>query len=477
MQQTINDASIQAGQSVTLTADTEWTLDGFVYVEDGAVLTIEPGTVIKGLKSPTTGDLTSALIISRGGKIMADGTADAPIIMTGAADDLSITSDLGPTDNQEWGGLIVLGKAFVGENGGEDVIEGLPSDDIRALYGQGLNDPINDDNSGIIRYVSVRHGGAVLGADNEINGVTLGGVGNGTTLEYVEVFANKDDGFEFFGGSVNGKYLTVANVGDDSFDFDESYSGSLQFIFSLQQDANNGIGDHAVEYDGTEDNTVGAPQFTGKIYNATFIGSDLDGSKSDGVRLIKNAALQMWNSIIMDIPGYTFRNGEPLDDGSGFENPALLDSVAFAANIAFNADNLVDGLDAPGTWADLVNNNTTVVDPALAGVSRTAGSNMLDPRPNAGSPALSGALVPGDDFSTPVNYRGAFNNRNNWLEGWTALSDYGFLGDLVTEASNVITDDAIQAGGSLVLDNSQEWILMVLYTLKMVLPLLLILVP
>ena len=177
---------------------------------------------------------------------MAEGTADQPIIMTGAADDLSITTDLGPTDNQEWGGLIVLGKAFVGENGGEDVIEGLPSDDTRALYGQGLNAPINDDNSGVIKYVSVRHGGAVLGADNEINGITLGGVGNGTTLEYVEVFANKDDGFEFFGGSVNGKYLSVANVGDDSYDFDESYSGSLQYIFSLQQDADNSIGDHAI---------------------------------------------------------------------------------------------------------------------------------------------------------------------------------------------------------------------------------------
>ena len=399
---------LKRGESLTLTSDTEWILDGFVYVEEGAVLTIQPGTVIKGLKTPSTDDLTSALIISRGGQIIAEGTADNPIIMTGAADDLSDPNDLGPTSNQEWGGLIVLGRAFVGENGGTDNIEGLPEEDPRANYGGG-DSPVNDDNSGIIKYVSVRHGGAVVGADNEINGITLGGVGSGTTLEYVEVFANKDDGFEFFGGSVNGRYLSVANVGDDSYDFDESYSGSLQFIFSLAQDTDASIGDHAIEYDGTEDNTEGAVQFTGKIYNATLIGSNLAGSRSDGVRVIKNAALQLWNSIVMDIPGYAFRNGEPNDAGTDFENPALLDSMAFATNIAFNVATLADGADGM-TWTDLVGAGTEDVDPALGGISRVPNAG-LDPRPNAGSPALSGATLPGDDFSIPVSYRGAFNNR------------------------------------------------------------------
>ena len=176
--------------TLTLTADKEYLLDGYVYVEDCATIIIEAGTVVRGKSVPTTGDQASALIIAKGGTIIADGRADAPIIFTSEIDDLGSTDDLTATDNQTWGGLIVLGNAPIGEDIPDgaafatDVIEGIPSTEARIQYGG--DDP--EDNSGIIRYVSIRHGGSILGADNEINGLTMGGVGSETIVDYVEVF-------------------------------------------------------------------------------------------------------------------------------------------------------------------------------------------------------------------------------------------------------------------------------------------------
>ena len=202
---------------------------------------------------PSNGtDETSALIITRGAKINAEGTRDEPIIFTAELDDLSTTTDLTATTNLLWGGVIILGRAPIGENINNpaenyptDIVEGIPSDEIRIRYGG--TDAMDD--SGILRYVSIRHGGSILGGDNEINGLTLGGVGAGTTIDYVEVFANKDDGFEFFGGTVNATHIVSAFVGDEAFDFDESWNGHVQFAFAIQQDADPEIGDHAIEYD------------------------------------------------------------------------------------------------------------------------------------------------------------------------------------------------------------------------------------
>ena len=166
-----------------------------------------------------------------------------------------------------------------------------------------------------------------------------------------------------------------------------------------------------------------------------MIGSDLDGSKSDGVRLIKNAALQLWNSIVMDVPGYAFRNGEPLDDGSGFENPALLDSVAFAGNIAFNVGIFADGADAVDFEA-LVNAGVTQTDPMLLSVTRT-NDGTLDPRPVDGSPALTGFMNPDVDGIDNAPFVGAFGiagTGNVWISGWTALEDYGYFANSVDVA-------------------------------------------
>lgn len=195
----ITDASINAGDNVTWTKSNVYILDGLVFVEEGATLTIEAGTVVKG--KPGEGENASALIIARGAKIYANGTANEPIIFTFEADDPADPFDQSLEATGQWGGLIVLGKSVINDPAGENNIEGIPSDEVRGLYG---GTDVND-NSGVIKYVSIRHGGTNIGANNEINGLSLGGVGAGTTIEHVEVFRNQDDGFEFFGGTVKCK--------------------------------------------------------------------------------------------------------------------------------------------------------------------------------------------------------------------------------------------------------------------------------
>ncbi len=229
-------------QAVTgaITANTTWTSDRFwilnqkVVVKSGVTLTIEPGTIIKG--SAGQGSLASALIIERGAKIIANGTAEKPIIFTSVADNIKVGEKAGTnlkeTDNSLWGGLIILGKAKGSFKGDvvEFNIEGIPASDIYGLYG-GDKD---DDNSGSLKYVSIRHGGAEIGEGNEINGLTLGCVGSGTTIQNVEVVANYDDGIELFGGTVNVTNALVWSVGDDGLDIDQAYAGTISNAMVIQ---------------------------------------------------------------------------------------------------------------------------------------------------------------------------------------------------------------------------------------------------
>jgi hypothetical protein len=268
---------IKSGQ---ITADETWDstsviqLDGRVVVTNGATLTIKPGTIIKS----SAGQEANAtnLIITRGSKIMAEGTPNAPIIFTSIADAIQpgeiVSSNLNSTYSGLWGGLLILGKAPISAQG--DVtstqIEGIPPSDTSGLYGG--NDSL--DNSGVLKYVSIRHGGALIGAGNEINGLTLGGVGSGTTIENIEVVANFDDGIEFFGGNVNCTNLLVWHQGDDAFDIDQSYSGTINNIAYFANDAS----DHALEIDGPEGSMEGS--FT--LTNGTFIGdSTFSGEYAD----------------------------------------------------------------------------------------------------------------------------------------------------------------------------------------------------
>ena len=264
-----------------ITSDTTWTNDNIyilnkkVAVQDGATLTIEPGTIIKG--SPGTDSMASALVIARGGKLMAEGTASQPIIFTSTSDNITIGQTMGTNLNQNdrglWGGLLVLGKApgsFQGDPT-EIQIEGIPIENTWGLYGG--TSPT--DNSGVIKHVSIRHGGAVIGEGNEINGLTLGCVGSGTTVDNVEVVANADDGIEFFGGTVNASNLLVWAQGDDAIDIDQAYSGTIDNVVVQQGNTS----DHAFEIDGPEGSASGS--FL--LQNASIFGNPVSldcGSRS-----------------------------------------------------------------------------------------------------------------------------------------------------------------------------------------------------
>ncbi|MBT8269976.1 MAG: hypothetical protein KJN59_12205 [Bacteroidia bacterium] len=257
--------------SGAITTNTTWTNDKIyilnqkVVVESGVTLTIQEGTILKG--TPGTGSLASALIVARDAKLMAVGTPTQPIIFTSTSDNIEVGETAGTNLDESnrglWGGLIVLGNAPCSFSGdvSELQIEGIPADDTFGLYG---GDDAADD-SGVIQYVSIRHGGALIGEGNEINGLTLGGVGNGTVIDNVEVVANVDDGIEFFGGTVNATNLLVWAQGDDALDIDQAYSGTIDNAVVVLGD----ISDHALEVDGPEGTSNG--QFT--LQNLTLIGN------------------------------------------------------------------------------------------------------------------------------------------------------------------------------------------------------------
>ena len=268
--------------SENITSNTTWNKDkvyvlaGRIAVTGGATLTIEAGTIVKG--EAGSGANATALLIARGSKLMAEGTADAPIIFTSIADEIKpsdvaagnfASPNLDPDISGLWGGVIVLGKARISaSNTGGDVtevqIEGIPTSDANGLYG-GNDDA---DNSGVLKYISIRHGGSNIGAGNEINGLTLGGVGSGTTVEHIEVVANQDDGIEWFGGTVSVSNVVVWNVGDDGIDTDQSWAGTLNNFVVITPTG------HCFELDGPE----GSYEASHTIQNGSIIASIGDPS-------------------------------------------------------------------------------------------------------------------------------------------------------------------------------------------------------
>jgi hypothetical protein len=254
-----------------ITGNTTWVsgktyiLASRVAVESGATLTIEPGVIIKG--EAGTGANATALLVARGGKLMAEGTATQPIIFTSVADEIEpgmvASPNLDPDLNGLWGGVIICGNAPISADAASVQIEGIPPSDQNGLYGG----TVADDNSGSIKYISIRHGGANIGEGNEINGLTLGGVGSGTVIENVEIVSNQDDGIEWFGGKVSIKNAIVWNTGDDAIDTDQSWGGTLDNFIVINP------GDECFELDGPE----GTMEDTHTIKNGSVQADGADG--------------------------------------------------------------------------------------------------------------------------------------------------------------------------------------------------------
>ncbi len=291
---TVKAEETQISVNSNISENTTWKtgnvyiLGGRITVLDGVTLTIEPGVIVKGEAGAKAS--ATALMIARGGKLMAEGTADAPIIFTSVADEITpedvasgnfASPNLGSSTNGYWGGVIVLGKApIVGSNPitgeknlSEVQIEGIPTSDQNGLYGG----TVADDNSGVLKYISIRHGGTDIGSGNEINGLSLGGVGSGTTIDHIEVVANQDDGIEWFGGTVNVSNVVVWNVGDDGIDTDQAWSGTLNNFAVVSVTGN------CFELDGPEGTTpaghTGHILQNGTIFASTTVEGNTYGSE------------------------------------------------------------------------------------------------------------------------------------------------------------------------------------------------------
>lgn len=450
----VTDDDIGPGDIVRWTADTVYQLSGIVFVEDGAQLHIDAGTVVKAEDGQSTD--ASALVVARGGQIFAEGTATDPIIFTSVQDNISSADLLTYEDRGLWGGIVLLGRAGTNNPGDasadyqevEGINEIVTEGDTRAEYG-GSDD---DDNSGVLRFVSIRHTGINIGESdgNEIQGLTLGGVGRGTTLDYIESYASGDDGVEFFGGTVDLKHFTSAFNSDDSIDWDQGWRGRGQFWFVLQGLDKAGA---AAEQDGAGGDEFFQPYAIPTIYNATYVGAGVGNQpESDQPAMLvfrDNTGGFYHNSIFTDfqtdqgglaltIEDIDNTGSRPEDSRQQFEsgNLGLTNNVWFGFGAGNDPVQFVDpSLANQQAIIDyLAANGNVVADPMLAGIERdTEPDGGLDPRPTGNSPAFTSprAAYPNDPFFTPTDYMGAFG-RINWLLGWTALDDAGYLGNLAT---------------------------------------------
>ncbi len=477
--------------STTWTADNTYNLQQQIYVLPGATLTIEPGTIIA-----STTNLGGSLAVTNGAQIHAEGTEDNPIIWTSKADVATWTGN--PPDPKtgtwregcnEWGNLTIMGDAYISENAtvgnvptpnpnNVAAMEGLVADfpgDTKVLYGGG-ND---DDDSGTVRYCSFRYGGKVISLANELNGLSLGGIGRGTDIHHVEVMNNVDDGVEIWGGTVNLKYINIWNVGDDSFDVDQGWRGKAQFIFIVQgyscdAEQGSGVGDNCFETDGAEDSDW-QPVTTTAIYNATVIGQPVDGDGATAWR--DNARVQYHNCIFMDCGEKVVRPDNIDGDGANgyghngtltwaqtwatdydavpphgndppnpgdFYQAQTSGKLAQITDSCFFRNQHAEAYDEANNVGVFATGNDNTITPGIDDndapiVSVTRGAAVMKggkimvpvigicPKPANGA-LTSVGTAPDDGFFTQAAYRGAFSpNGKPWICTWTAAFAFGFL--------------------------------------------------
>ena len=394
-------------RSITLPKG-KYFLKGYVYVNNNAILTIEAGSTI-------VSDVTEkgALIIERGSKLIADGRVNEPIVFTSGKAALS-------RNPGDWGGIILLGKAPTNRpTNPQPVIEG----GVNRPYGG--TDP--NDNSGILRYVRIEFSGVAAEPNSEINGLTLGGVGAGTILENIQVSYGADDGFEFFGGTVNAKNLVSFATYDDDFDFDFGYTGKIQYAVSLRDKPADTDQANGIECDNDGSGTTATPYTKPILSNFTLIGPyDTTGAAAThgfSNRWRRSTRFVLRNSILMGhrLAGFSLEGDATINDykngNSEFKNNivAVFTSPYRSGNqtLLSNADMKVKA-EAEGNLTLANRDEVQLTDPFVL-----SAPNFL---PKAGSPALTGADFTGlDSFFTPGTFRGAFGS-NNWLQGWTSFT-------------------------------------------------------
>lgn len=422
--------------NTTWKADKIYLLKGFVYVTDGATLTIEPGTIIKGEKS-TKG----TLVITRGAKIEAVGTSTKPIVFTS-------NLPAGGRSSGDWGGVIILGKAPVNPSATPTIEGGLDPKGNPEKYIQYGGNDVND-NSGTLKYVRIEYAGIPFSPDNEINGLTLGGVGAGTTLDYIEVYRSGDDSFEWFGGTVNAKHLISIGAQDDDFDTDFGFSGKVQFgLAQRAQVVADFSGSNGFESDNDAVGSNNSPQ-TGAIFsNMTIIGPLLTPTTTSGynanfqhaAQIRRNSSMSLLNSLLLN-----YTEGVYIDDGlpAGPLNSSsnyLAGRCVIANNLIFacnSKNNEVKGqnkslfetsLRAANTFDNTKSATDVMNDPLKYGSDFKASGNSAFGVPNftlkAGSVAAStpsvftSAKFNGDTFfDKTATYLGAFGS-TDWSAGW-----------------------------------------------------------
>ena len=419
-----NASIVPVGNNIT--TNTTWTssniylLTGIVYVTNNSTLTIEAGTIIEG-DSTALG----SLIITRGSKIMAIGTVSQPIVFTSA-------KPAGNRNRGDWGGLILLGYAPVNWPGDTGHIEGItPNPNTR--YGGGLNPNCaggdcadTHDNSGTLQYVRIEFAGIALAPNNEINGLTFGGVGDGTTIDHVQVSYSNDDSYEWFGGTVNCKHLIAFRGLDDDFDTDNGYSGHVQFSVSLRDPNVADIsGSKGFESDNDPTGTTNLPQTSAVFCNVDVIaGGDTTNNPLfiAGAHIRRNSHEFIYNSILM-----------------GWPEGLLIDGTSSQANVVLDTMIDHDLITCKSPANDVVTASPAGTTPVIdllktgahnnfytgnAGVMLSDPYNLANPdfQPIIGSPALGTASFAhaalNNAFIQPVTYKGAFDGSNDWTNTW-----------------------------------------------------------
>lgn len=413
----------------TLQAGKTYKLKGTVYIVEGAKLTIEPGVTIQGEKSSR-----GALVVTRGTQLIANGTADRPVVFT---------SDQSTPQRGDWGGIVMLGRAktnssFNGVTGVGEIEGGVNNAEGLGLYG-GADD---NDNSGVLKYVRVEYAGYAFLPDKELNGITFGAVGRGTVVDHVQVSWANDDSFEWFGGSVDCKHLISYKTLDDDFDMDNGFSGRLQFGIAFRdsviadQSQSNGF-----EIDNDAGGSALTPQTSAIISNFTMVGPRATLSNAGnslfrrGAHTRRNSAISIFNSIIMGWPiGWNLDGslGSPTDLNYSATTPkAFVSNTILAGNttqLTYSAS-----ASAPTGWTstDLANyfnrvagGNSLLATTADAGLTAPFKyDNTVDFNPASGAAAATGADFTlsklSGGFFAPTTYRGAAAIGDTWWKTWT----------------------------------------------------------